>query len=187
MKLPKIVLDNFGDICRNELYRLFESIVEKYGDKYGFTTTDLIDEFLPEEYLPLRVVEKSKKNRKKDIINKKKQQLGRCIARTWNGGNGKRCSRKSLDGSDLCKTHINELNRNGTLKRGTIFGENMSKKYFNENKERKEQRKRKRELKKRNKDDSDVEMMYIDGEVYILDNNSNMISYYSDEEYVLEQ
>ena len=185
MKLPKIILDNFGDICRNELYRLFENIASKYGEKYGFTTTDLIDEYLPEEYIPIRVVEKNKKNRKNDLIYRKKQQLGRCIARTWSGGKGKQCTRKSQDGSDFCKTHINELNRNGTLKRGTIFGENMSKKYFNENMERKKIR-QEQQLQKNKIREENVEMICIDGEVYILDDSSNIITY-SDEEYLLEQ
>ena len=138
MKISKIILDNFGDICRNELYRLFEDIAEKYGEKYGFSTNDLMNEFLPEEYELLRVVEKTTKNRIKD---KRKLNLKRCIARTWAGGKGTQCKRMSLVGTDYCKTHINELNRHGELKKGTIFGKNLSKKFFNEHLDRQKKKK----------------------------------------------
>ena len=147
MKVNELFLESFGNICRNELCRMFDSISKKYGEKYGFTANDLIDEYLPQEYVDLEIIGNQDIRKKK--LEKQKLDPKRCIARTWSEGKGKQCKRNSVKDNEYCGIHLNEIKRKGCLIRGTIYGENLSRKFLSENLEKKKKRQLKKEKKKK--------------------------------------
>ena len=128
MELPicNSVFDIFEETLRDNISEMLRDVANKYGKRYGFTSTDLIEEFLPSDKILINVakhdieinkpMKKTKKTRRKTKSNKRNPQ---CIARTWSDGRGLQCTRQSFNNNEFCKTHLNQI-ENGKFWQGTI-------------------------------------------------------------------
>lgn len=107
-------------ILDKELYDMHVELMKKVANEYGLDHDELVSKFLVD---PLQLTPATKT---KIEITKRMNPAPpapddvRCVARVWNRGNGKQCSRKRTDGSDLCAHHQSMLEKNGQLRHGRI-------------------------------------------------------------------
>ncbi|MAF36290.1 hypothetical protein CL622_04190 [archaeon] len=122
MKIPHHVFMIFEDVLRKDIRSLLEDVTKKYGTKYGFTTEDLMEEFLPETKTFLKAYIPPPKSKSKSNKSKQKQTSKElCIARTWSGGKGLQCTKHAVRKRKYCQTHRNQIYRKGFLWAGTIY------------------------------------------------------------------
>tara|TARA_Y100001970_G_scaffold281092_2_gene391174 strand:+ start:2645 stop:3091 length:447 start_codon:yes stop_codon:yes gene_type:complete len=128
LRINKSIIDVFETIVSENISDMLSQVAQKYGDKYGFTSKDLIDEFLPDNETLISVIsdsislKKHKAKHNKHKISLIQPKTKKCIARTWSKGKGLQCSRHALINEDFCKTHLRQFN-NGSLWKGTIHDE----------------------------------------------------------------
>ena len=114
-KLYQSIKDTFEE----ELFKIFNKIVSKYGEAYIFSYDDLINfyrQYNIKLSYKLSPITKNK-NKSKNGTQTEIKDEERCCARIWSGGYmnkktkqyGDRCQRKKINDSDYCRQHLENL------------------------------------------------------------------------------
>ena len=147
IRINKHLFDIFESIVTDNITDMLIQVAKKYGNKYGFTKDDLIDEFLPKDEVLISVISdnlaiKQRKYKKKTYTHKYSDiSKQKCIARTWSGGKGLQCTRTAMN-KEFCRTHQNQMDK-GKLWQGTIHDKiNKVEVIYNKNRAKKKNKKK---------------------------------------------
>jgi len=135
IKLQQHIFKEFDSVLRKNITEMLINVATRYGAKCGFTSTDLIDEFLPENEILIKIKKKipiktktqtahiqaKTKTKAKAKAKAKTHTKTLCIARTWSEGKGCQCTRFTPNNkTTYCRTHQNQIRAKGFLWQGTI-------------------------------------------------------------------